>query len=431
MKRLDKRRRRATVLILTLWIVLILSLLATTLAYEMQIEMQLTGAHRDEFVAEQLARIGVSRAVVDLRNDSLMDGATDFTRRRQFDALGDVWAGTLGPREIEIELPGEDEVFGTCQIMIVDEESKLSLNGMKPDWRNVMRNLLLLLDVDEDDAKQLADAIWDWKDPDNVPVGGEGDDEGAYYAQFSDDPEEGADGVGRVHPKNGPFHAVEELLEIPGMTAGIFYGYDPKEVADPEFFPPRSIEESRERRPGLRDLVTVRTDRTNLNTAGLECLAALCAYAADDLDAGMSMARRMIEYRQGEDADEIDNNQAFREVSDAANCGECTPTHLTKMNQATVLTTQSQFFTIYSRAQVGRHRERIRSSRSGREADRPLPSARIVAECGRSIITYSGEDLDEWQPPGYRQPASEGEAEKAPITRWFVPVVYFKRWVSY
>ncbi|HUT26103.1 MAG TPA: hypothetical protein VM492_17355, partial [Sumerlaeia bacterium] len=162
MKRLDKRRRRATVLILTLWIVLILSLLATTLAYEMQIEMQLTGAHRDEFVAEQLARIGVSRAVVDLRNDSLMDGATDFTRRRQFDALGDVWAGTLGPREIEIELPGEDEVFGTCQIMIVDEESKLSLNGMKPDWRNVMRNLLLLLDVDEDDAKQLADAIWDW-----------------------------------------------------------------------------------------------------------------------------------------------------------------------------------------------------------------------------------------------------------------------------
>jgi len=90
------RRRRAVILILSMWMVVVLSLLAYSLDFEVRVETKLTVTYRDQFRAEQLAQLGVARAVADIRNDHLIQPEPGV---RAFDALGDTWAGTLLPRQ--------------------------------------------------------------------------------------------------------------------------------------------------------------------------------------------------------------------------------------------------------------------------------------------------------------------------------------------
>jgi type II secretory pathway component PulK len=428
---LSKSRRRAVVLVLTLWIVMVLSLLAESLAFEMFVEMKLTGLHRDQFLAEQLGRIGVSRAVADLRNDNLLAEDQNIMPQTHFDAYSDVWAGgSTKPRVIEVASEERGDPVGNYSLLVVDEESKLDLNNSNPLSREVMKDLLILLDVKETEASDISDAIYDWKDLDNMVCSGKGESEISYYSKMEGKTRGSDEGGAVCYPKNAPFDTVEELLQIPGMTAELFYGYDPSKGGKPEFFPSQGEERGR-RKPGLKDLVSVRARQSNINTLREECLAAVLGFAAGSVQTGESLARAVVQYRQSEGETGIDNTSAFRSVDQLGQLEGISSPLLAKARSVVPLTTQSNSFTIFCEARYGKRAVKVWNSRSRTSDDRPLPTARIVVTCDRAYIPYLEEEgQEEAIPPGCKSRAMV-RPDGVSVMTWLVPVVYLKGWNSF
>lgn len=428
-----RKKHRAVTLLLSLWVVVALSLLAHSLAFEMIVETRLTTTYRDQFLAEQIARVGVARAVADLRNDDML-GEEESGWNTRFDAIGDVWnGGSLVPREFEVTPVDGRDPSGYYQLLVVDEESKLDLNGRQEGWRNIMKNLLILLDVDEEEAEDMANIIWDWKDPDDIPCGGEGQSEIEFYTEMLGDMDYFGEGADQrlYYPKNYDFDTVEELLQIPGMTMEVFYGYDPyeDEMAADEipFFPP--LDRNPRRKPGLRDLLTVQANRLNPNTANFWVLAACLAEVTGDLDTAEGLAESFIDHRQGSGDTDLDNSRAFRTFDEMSQVSGLSPPVLSKFRQMVPLTLRSSSFSIYCEARAGKESRRARTSRSRRE-DKPRPRVRVLARCTRDLINYQGTDLEEWLPPGIR--TQDRETRTGDIfTAWAVPVIYFSSWNVY
>jgi len=302
-----------------------------------------------------------------------------------------------------------------------------------------MRYLLILLEVEEEDATELADVMWDWKDADDLPVRGDGASEGEFYTARAlkranldeDDPE-----AQPFYAKNGPFGSVEELLELPGMTPQIYYGYNPDEETDPPFFAQRSADDDRSRRPGLHELVTVRTKRLNVNTVGFECLAALCAHAAGDLDTGVALAEEIIDHRQGSRTEGIDNDDAFATLDDLAQVDDMTPELLMVMRDTAALTTTSEWFTVYCEAVLGKPRRAVLVTSKRTRRTKTPARARIVAQCRRRGLIYDTRNFEGELPPGYRGIPYRGldpsyYTPGMPVTFWLSPSIYFSRWISY
>lgn len=420
-----KPSRRAVILVLTLWMVIVLSLLAQSLAFEMLVEMKLSGAHRDLFLAEQTARIGIARAVMDLRNDMLLTDKENAVWNEQFDALGDVWAGgETVPRSFPVTVAGERNPVGEYSLLVVDEESKFPLNAMNPDWRKAMKYLLVQLDVAETEADRIAAALWDWKDPDNLSSAGEGENEIAFYSKLQEENLREGEDPRSLYPKNAPFETVEEVLQVPGVTPEIFYGGDPKKKTEPGFFPTQPGERER---PGLRDLLTVRASASNVNTLRAECLAAIFAAAADNLETGQSLAENVIERRQRGRESRIDNTDAFRNIAQLGLVQGMSAPLMANAKKVVLLTTQSQFFTVYCEARYGRRAARALNSRTWGREERPLPTARVLATCKRAFIPQVRQGEGGWVLPGCKTKEMT-TAGGLVIANYVVPVVYFLDW---
>ncbi|MCX7015852.1 MAG: hypothetical protein NTW86_25410, partial [Candidatus Sumerlaeota bacterium] len=113
---------------LTMWIAIVLSLLAYSLAYEMQMEMRLTTMRRDGLVAYELARLAIARGVADLKNDLIMDFKPDEKNPggQPFDGPGDIWRLTKDKTDVKASKTGR------YSARIQDEERLLSLNRLTP-----------------------------------------------------------------------------------------------------------------------------------------------------------------------------------------------------------------------------------------------------------------------------------------------------------
>lgn len=120
----------------------------------------------------------------------------------------------------------------------------------------------------EDETQHIVEAIIDWIDEDDEPLGF-GGAESSYY-QGLDTP---------YTPRNGPMEFVEELLLVKGITSELYYGTDET--------------------PGIVNLVTPhgRDGKININTADPVVLGAL----SELMDPGMIDA--MLVYREDEDND--------------------------------------------------------------------------------------------------------------------------------
>lgn len=498
------RSQRGAVLILSLWMVMVLTLLAFSLAMEIQVETRLTSTYRDQFKAEMLARHGIARAVSDLRNDRLIEKGEEQEEdstapAEEFDALGDVWAGgTSEPRlfEVDREMQSGKKIEGEYELLVIDEESKLFINSSNPKWTEAFKYLLMIVDKDleEDQAMEIANAVKDWTDFDDLPTGENESEETErmYYAKMREDFRERGDRVSRKDrkhaflPKNAWFETVDELLQIPGITPEMFYGYDPEETPDPPFFP-RRVFDKRGDPPALRDLVTVRTSKINLNTVSYPVFAAVAAAALGSQDMGEEMSETLIKYRQGGRDNKIDNDDALRNISEVSLIDGFNSSAVNRIRALVPLTLTSNAFTIYCRANVGEKQRKVFSSSSKKE--RPLPTKRIIAEAVRQTLSYPimmdeegnegifSENLrddagmyDEELMPAYRAPlrgrsaavtpsivsgrtssssnrsgsssssrGGSGSSNRTgtmsefsvPTEAWYVPVVYFKRWNSY
>ena len=111
---LKQKKDRAVILVLVLWIVVILSLMAYSMLYQVSSETSITSVRKKQLKAEALARAGIAKAIVDLRNDSLFDSVEG---QKNFDGEGDVWAR---PEEGKLEAKVGDDKEGYFDARVYD-----------------------------------------------------------------------------------------------------------------------------------------------------------------------------------------------------------------------------------------------------------------------------------------------------------------------
>ncbi len=356
-------RNRGVILLLTLWIVTVLSLIAYSLAYEMRLEVRLTKIKKDNLIAFELAKAGVAKALCDLKNDMLIDRAE---KSQILDAEGDIWKKP--DDKTYVEMAG-----GTYSVRIMDEESLINLNTASPLVLKELIKYFIGEDQDEE-ANRIALAIIDWRDADDNPAIGEGQSEREIYAQkrakdLDLDPD--ADDIPEYRAKNDKFTSVEELLEVYGITPEIFYGFDP-ETRKEELLRERArsersyrhvsgvghrntSEKEDEEPEGLRDLLTVNSSgKVNVNTAGEAVLTAIIAAARiNDPDPG-EIARRIVEFRRGSKDKDFDNDKAFRNIGELSQVDGLSGPLISRMSNIQHLCTSSNNFRIIAKGRSGR-----------------------------------------------------------------------------
>jgi type II secretory pathway component PulK len=321
------RRDRAIILVLVLWIIVILSLMAYSLLFQISSETSITSARKKQLKAEALARAGIAKAIVDLRNDILFDYVEG---EKVFDGEGDLWAR---PEEGKTEVVLGDEKDGYYSVRVFDEESLINLNRITPANMMVLQKILEKIGYSEEDAKLAAAIVVDWRDGDFVPTlpNSPSNDEGKAYAIMKAEDEGGPSREEDIQPlvmRNEDFLTVDELLEVYGITPQLYFGPD---SAEAEYFEKEmgdryaygdlfQLEEKRRRKgdeplPGLREYFTIYGSGVlNINTAPAHVLAAL-AEASGQSD-GENFAERVLRTRRGGKDDDIDNDGAFKDTTE-------------------------------------------------------------------------------------------------------------------
>ncbi len=239
-----RRGDRGTVLIVTMWIVLVLAGLVLVFAHSMRVEAVAAANGRAALEAEAVARgaLEFARAAVDGTNGSteVLDGYVCEQR-----AVGKGYFWLLQP-----DLSEDRQLsFG-----LADEASRINLNTASSDM------LLTLPGM----TTELADSVVDWRDRDAdvSPSGAEGE----YYL-LQEVP---------YYCKDAPLETVTEVLLVRGATAELLYGedtnrngvLDENENDADESAPPDDRDGSLD--PGFMDFVTVWTAEPNLAADGRE-----------------------------------------------------------------------------------------------------------------------------------------------------------------
>lgn len=211
------KRQRGIALMLVLWMLTLLTVMAVSMTAAQRTEMALTENHvavtrfrllSDAAIAYTALRFLTPDAVEDEQPAPELDDETTQSAQWQPNGMPHPWrfAGT------------------ELTISVFNELSRLNLNQTEPA---VLTSLLEILGVSEDAAAQLADAIADWRDEDDLTQlnGAEDDD----YR----------DTGAAIGAKDGPFVAVDELRQVLGITQEIYRRLAPEvtvegEGADPE-----------------------------------------------------------------------------------------------------------------------------------------------------------------------------------------------------
>lgn len=371
--------KRGVVLLVTLWIAVVLSIIAYSMTFQVRLEMKLAKQFRQNAQAEALARAGIAKGIADLKNDLLLDTSEGGER---LDGEGDVWANPNDKFDVELG-------NGLYSVLVVDQNSKININSAHP---LVLKEILIALGVDEDDVENIADAIVDWRDPDDQQIGGKGQRENSFYSSLirenNDDKDLPDDeDVDIYHCKNDLFSSVEELLDVYGVTPEIFYGYDPEKQLSVMLG-----EEDKDERAaspvGLRDFVTVlNDDALNINTAPLEVLTAIIAASGIPNSDAKGLADEIIRYRRKNRRKDFDNEQAFRSWRQLAEVDGFSQTSVRQIYTIQRLTTVSSIFEILSVGEIDDVNNRVK------------------IYVGRTIETFN---LDE----GYDTPTSQKRSER-------------------
>lgn len=207
--RLDQK---GAVLVISMWILIILTLLALSVGRRTAVELKILRHHLHRSQAFYLSKAGLERIYIEKKSDS-----------NGYDALNEGWSNKRGPGN---EPEFKDFVLGNGKFTLrydyfesldkepaalygmQDEQSKLNINKILDDADSRSKELKALIEAvlkGNADAQALSDKLIDWIDSDNAarPRGRE------------DYSEKG------ITPKNKPLERLEELLMIDGFTPEI------------------------------------------------------------------------------------------------------------------------------------------------------------------------------------------------------------------
>jgi len=224
-----KSKGKGAILIITLWILAILTVFAVGFGYRMSLELKLAGYQLGRLKALYLAKAGIIRATLELEKD-----------KNSYDSLRKSWSNNekafrnigLGDGKFTVSYPFRKEEGETVIFYgIVDEESKININKASKETLESFFDLI-------DESVNIAAAIVDWRDSNSDPE--EGGAEDSYYQNLEKP----------YDSKDADFEIKEELLLVKGMTPQLL---------------------SR-----IQDIITLYgAGKVNINTAGEEVLRAL------------------------------------------------------------------------------------------------------------------------------------------------------------
>lgn len=175
---------RGVALIAVLWALALLSIIAASVSLEMRTSTRIAHNVSDQAAAREAAAAGVQRAILDL---------VTRTGDGEFRADGTTYVWSFASSAVRISLQ--------------DERGKINLNEAPEP---LLAALFASVGVDPGRAQSLADAVADFRDPDNFlrPHGAE-----AFEYQAA----------GLIWgPKNAPFQALDELQQVLGVTPNIY-----------------------------------------------------------------------------------------------------------------------------------------------------------------------------------------------------------------
>jgi len=213
---LGLRKEKGVILIVTLWIVAILSLFAVTIGRQASISIKLTSYDVDKRKAYFIARAGAMRALSEKSIEYKTGMSSDI------DAFSQSWANNKdlflrrkfggGYYTVGYEYPAleKSEEKPLMLYGLMDEQSKININTAAED---TLENLLISFGIDEDDALSIAGSIIDWRDQDNEIASSEKGllygAEDAYYQGLTPS----------YSCKNAVFDNIYELLLVKGVNA--------------------------------------------------------------------------------------------------------------------------------------------------------------------------------------------------------------------
>lgn len=195
-----RRQERGIALVIVLWVITLLTIIAMGLTTTQRTETALIGNQVDTVRFRALADAALAYTVLNLTTSPPLDLAAE----------SEPWVPDGQPHTWRFA--GE-----ALEIRVFNERSRIDLNQAS---REQLEALLLLLAVAPDEAAALADAILDWRDPDDLTQlnGAEDDD---YFA------------AGLPYgAKDGPFDTVAELRQVMGMTADLYRAMAPALTID-------------------------------------------------------------------------------------------------------------------------------------------------------------------------------------------------------
>jgi general secretion pathway protein K len=235
--------REGAVLIVVLWVLIVMSLLVGTLAFEMQVEANVTSYYRKRFKAQYMAKAGVEWARMMLTQaNTLSQEEMEETYPELFMYSQHMMRG-LAVHDVTGELGG-----GAFTLDLVPEQGRRNVNLLtEDDWRE----LLDIGQVPPERWDELIDTFFDWVDADDLHrlSGAESDDE--FYEERG------------YQVKNARLDTVDELLMIKGFSRAIVYGGPGETDEDPPLL-------------GIAADLTVYGDgRVNVNNASPEVLLTL------------------------------------------------------------------------------------------------------------------------------------------------------------
>ena len=257
---------RGAVLIVTSWILAILTLFAIGIGFRTGLDIKLTGYSLDRVKALYIAKAGIKRAVIE-KWEEYAEG-----KSLGLDAFSELWANndecfkeikvgdgtfTLSYSPGELDRSGKEiTLYG-----LEDETRKININidSNMP----VLKYLLMSFDLGLEEAEAIVSAIVDWRDVDNIPKvvsAAAGGAEDIYYQALE-----------TPYATSGEkFKTIEELLLVKGITKGL---YDK-----------------------IADYITIFGEGgININTAREEALNAVFGIGYPEL------AAKIVDYRRGVD----------------------------------------------------------------------------------------------------------------------------------
>jgi general secretion pathway protein K len=199
------REEKGIALPLVLWFVTILSAIVFSFAVMARTETRAAFNFKEGVEKKLLAEGGIERGIMEVAYISFF--ATQSATPGQKPALEEfkVWKTDGTPYRAQV---GK----GYSTMSIIDESGKIPINALTDGSGIILRNLLIRLGSNEEEAETIIDSILDWRDPDELHRlhGAESD----YYTSLPNS----------YRAKNGNVDTLEELLLVRGVTREVLFG---------------------------------------------------------------------------------------------------------------------------------------------------------------------------------------------------------------